>query len=151
MKDNLEKWKEIKGYEGLYMVSDLGNIFGIKYGRVVKNNLNITKDGYKHLAVSLSKENVTKTFTVKKLVFNNFIGFSKRVIKNINGDALDCRLINLTDTMSVIRKDSIKVIDLKTNKTYESASILAKELNTKSSVLLYRIRNNSDYARYKLI
>jgi len=146
-----ETWKDIKGYEGLYKVSTFGSVIGLKQGNILKNNINITKDGYKNLFVNLSKNGVTKTFSVKKLVFNTFIGINKRVIKNINGNEKDCRLVNLSDTNIVDRKESIKIIDSNSGVTYESASLLAKELNTTSSVLLYRIRNNKDYSRYKII
>lgn len=68
-----ERWKAIKDYEGLYEVSNKGNIRRIckKYseGRPVK--LQTDKDGYKR--VCLCKDNKRKTWIVHRLVADAFI------------------------------------------------------------------------------
>ena len=33
----MEEWRDIAGYEGLYQVSDLGRVKGIKSSRVLRN------------------------------------------------------------------------------------------------------------------
>ena len=63
-----EVWKDVKGYEGLYVVSSLGRVRGIKRGGVLGNS--ITR-GYK--IVTLSKNGVPKTFTVHRVVATAFI------------------------------------------------------------------------------
>ena len=40
-----EIWKDLKGYEGRYQVSNNGNVYGIYRGRILKPK--IDKDGYK--------------------------------------------------------------------------------------------------------
>lgn len=77
----MEIWKDIKGYEGLYQVSNLGNVRSVKrncnqrYGlREVKERIlktGKTKKGY--LIVVLSKEQTTKSHAVHTLVANAFI------------------------------------------------------------------------------
>lgn len=62
-----ELWKEIKGYEGLYWVSNLGRIKSIRTIRKTFPN----KKGY--LIVVLSKNNQLRSFAVHKLVANAFI------------------------------------------------------------------------------
>lgn len=85
----MEIWKPIKNYEGLYEVSNLGNIRSIsnRWGtrqtfRELKQQL--TNKGYKR--VSLSKENKHKTFLVHRLVFEAFNG---RIGKNYEINHID--------------------------------------------------------------
>lgn len=92
-----EIWKPIIDYEGLYEVSDLGNIRNIKNGRnrslkIVRKN----RSGYYY--VVLSKSNKAKTFYVHRLVALSFLentineGF---VVDHINNIKTDNRLVNL--------------------------------------------------------
>lgn len=67
-------WKPVVGYEGLYEVSNTGliksiNFYKYKSPRIMK--LGKRKDGY--LSVGLSKNNVTKTKTVHRIVAEAFI------------------------------------------------------------------------------
>lgn len=63
----MEVWRDVKGYEGLYQVSD--------WGRVRRGNkllhLNTNTYGYKH--ITLCKNNVPKTALVHTLVADAFI------------------------------------------------------------------------------
>lgn len=68
----MEKWKDIKGYEGLYQVSNLGRV-----KRLFKNNKSnilkgkIDKDGYNE--VILSQHQTKKFCRVHRLVAEAFI------------------------------------------------------------------------------
>ena len=73
-----EYWKDVKGYEGLYQVSNLGNINGLN--RVLKNNhvwkeriLKPCKGSNRYLHVRLYKNGKVKTITVHRLVAEAFI------------------------------------------------------------------------------
>lgn len=63
-----ENWKDIGGYEGLYRVSDLGRVAGIKSGKTLKPREN---RGY--LKVVLSKDGRMKNFFVHRLVAKAFV------------------------------------------------------------------------------
>lgn len=63
----VEIWKDIRGYEGLYQVSNLGRVR--RGGKLL--HLNTNTYGYKHL--TLSKNNVQKTVVIHKLVADAFI------------------------------------------------------------------------------
>lgn len=108
MNNEVEIWKDIPGYEGLYKCSNLGNVksldrivlhraFYAKFkSKILKQN--IGTDGY--YAVSLSKEGIIKTMKVHKLVAITFLnhvpnGFKTLVIDHINLNKIDNRLINL--------------------------------------------------------
>ena len=73
-----EIWKNIKGYEGLYQVSNLGRVkslerkdnLGRKVNEKILKNRNATH-GY--IAVILSKDSNKKTYRVHRLVAEAFI------------------------------------------------------------------------------
>lgn len=64
-----EEWKDVVGYEGLYKVSNLGNVKNCLSGRILK--LCNDKDGYKIL--NLYKNGVRKTYRVHRLVSKAFL------------------------------------------------------------------------------
>lgn len=61
-------WKEIKGYEGLYLISSDGDIVGLKRGL---QHPAVTDDGY--LRTALCKNGLMKSFYVHQLVALNFL------------------------------------------------------------------------------
>lgn len=64
-----EIWKDIKGYEGYYEVSNLGRVRRIGKTNCLKSA--ITKDGYKQVALSVN--NILKSYAVHRLVALAFI------------------------------------------------------------------------------
>lgn len=69
-----EVWKDIPGYEGLYQVSDHGNVRSLNWrNRGFVRNLYLKKHnrGYRH--VELRKAGKVKAFTVHRLVATAFI------------------------------------------------------------------------------
>ena len=75
--ENIEIWKPIKDYEGIYEVSNLGNVRSFKNGKwgltgkykILKSAK--SKKGY--LTVSLCKNRKPKTFTIHQLVAMSFL------------------------------------------------------------------------------
>lgn len=69
----IEIWKDILGYEGLYQVSNLGNVRSLNYRRSGKTKLlkQGTDNGYKR--VELSKNGKKKKYWVHRLVAIAFI------------------------------------------------------------------------------
>ena len=70
----MEKWIDIKGYEGLYQISDQGNVKRLagspkcKVDRILKKS--ISSNGY--LSVILYKDGKSKTYRIHRLVLENF-------------------------------------------------------------------------------
>jgi len=71
-KKHMEQWKDIKDYEGLYQVSNLGNVKSLKWGKERLIKLIITPRGY--YQVNLLKNGKSKTFLIHRLVYQTFIG-----------------------------------------------------------------------------
>lgn len=74
----MEAWKDVDGYEGIYQVSDCGNVRSIDRrgidGRIIcgrKISFSIRKDGY--CIVGLYKNRKRKMFYVHRLVCNAFV------------------------------------------------------------------------------
>lgn len=74
-----EEWRDIKGYEGLYQVSNLGRVKSLRDKNNKKRELilkpKIMRNGY--LKVDLCKNGKQKTFTVHRLVATVFISNPK--------------------------------------------------------------------------
>lgn len=65
-----ERWLPIQGYEGLYEVSNWGNVKSLKKENILKPMF--TTNGYKQ--VFLSKNGKQKWFRIHRLVLINFLG-----------------------------------------------------------------------------
>lgn len=89
--------KDIQGYEGLYYVTDTGEIWRRSknklYCRKLKNHLK--KTGY--LYVTLCKDGIKKYFRVHRIVATAFLKMNsgKNQVNHINGIKADNRVKNL--------------------------------------------------------
>ena len=71
MINNKEVWRDIQGYEGLYEVSNFGNVRSLKYGKI--KYLKPADDGNGYYFVNLSKNGIVKNFKIHRLVATAFI------------------------------------------------------------------------------
>lgn len=102
-----EIWKPIKGYEGLYEVSNLGNIKSVKRKaknrgkgkriireRILKPSMDRPNGYYQ---IKLSKNGKLKTFKIHKLVIEHFLNKISKglVVNHIDGNKLNNNINNL--------------------------------------------------------
>lgn len=88
-----EIWKPVQGYEDSYLVSNLGNIRGLKRNKILK----VRKSTRGYGQVNLSKRSVMKTHRVHQLVATHFLPNPLNLpeINHLNEDKLDNRVENL--------------------------------------------------------
>lgn len=93
-----ELWKDVKGFEGLYQVSNLGNVKRLISQRVFAERLiGRTIDRYGYVKRVLSKDGKNNHFTEHRLVAIAFIDNpdNKATVNHINGIKTDNRVENL--------------------------------------------------------
>lgn len=102
-----EIWKDIKDYEGIYQISNLGRVK--RLGWIKKDKLNrrtyytdcimkghIGKDGYKRVVLT-NNNSKKKSFLVHRLVGTTFLNnrMNKPEVNHIDGDKLNNNMKNL--------------------------------------------------------
>lgn len=100
-----EIWRDIVGYEGLYQVSNLGNVKLLKRTfspnggtRVIENKIMknyINRDGY--IKVQLTNNGKQKTISIHRLVAQSFVKneFEYNEVNHIDGDKSNNNIENL--------------------------------------------------------
>jgi len=127
-----EKWIPVRGYEGLYEVSDLGRIRSVNrtvngaYPYMRKGAMlhpSTKKNGYQH--VLLYRNGNRKDVLVHRVVMESFVGPSDLQVNHINEDKSDNRLTNLeymtaSENTRYSKARPIEQFDLVTGKTIKT-------------------------------
>ena len=146
-----EIWKDIKGYEEMYQISNLGNVKSLtrntknKYKQEHFLKLFISKNGYKR--VELRKYKKGKKYCVHRLVALAFIPnpLNKPQVNHINGIKTDNRVENLEwATNSENIKHAIKTGLI----THESILIKSKLGCKKLEKPIIQLKNGIEIARF---
>lgn len=89
----MPEWLPVVGYEGLYEVSDQGQVRSVLRGRLM--TATATSQGY--LQVTLSKGGKSARLKVHQLVMGAFVGPQEagRQVRHLNGNPAESRLSNL--------------------------------------------------------
>ena len=155
--DTKEIWKDIKGYEGLYQVSNLGRFKSLPRtttkGGILKIYINSrNKYGY----VCLCKENIKKSLRTHRIVLETFSpvkDMDQLQVNHINGIKTDNRLINLewvtqSENMKHAFDNGLQtvtwnrpVIRLKDNKIYDSLTECAIDNGGSRAYQITRVCN----------
>lgn len=94
----MEIWKDIEGYEGLYQVSNEGNVRSLNYRNTgVVKNLTPKNHNRGYLHVVLTKDKSNKSFLMHRLVASAFIPRSDKdmTINHIDENRLNNEVENL--------------------------------------------------------
>ena len=134
-----EVWKDVKGYEGLYRVSNFGRIWSCRFGREISPAK--STDGYYQIRFYVNKSK--KLFSVHRLVAMHFIPNpeNKAQVNHKDGNVENNRVDNLewaTQSENLrhaalsLRKPlggryAIRVRCVETNSVYQSIGEAARE------------------------
>ena len=148
-----EIWKDVINFEGIYKVSNLGNvkrIFGtIGVNLKYKHNYNLKPldNGFGYFRIKLSKNGVSKRYMLHRIIAEAFLlnPNKLRVVNHINENKKDNRLINLEwcthsenslkyNELNPIRKNTIKkskgyVLDKRTGIFYSRIGVNGKNIH----------------------
>lgn len=97
----MEHWKEIEGYEGLYQVSDLGNVKSLNYNHTGKEELlKPANDGRGYLFVHLCKDGKRRRKHIHRLAADAFIPNPNKyeVVHHIDHNPSNNIVVNLVWT-----------------------------------------------------
>ena len=92
------EWRDIEGYEGIYQVSNLGQVRSLNYRRMDKVKiLKLIKDKENYLLTHLSNNGERKTYKVHRLVAKTFIPNpnSKPQVDHIDTNSSNNKVFNL--------------------------------------------------------
>ena len=108
MIQNLEEWKDILDYEGLYQVSNLGRVKGLKRTILRSNGIvysakekiiTVCKSTNNYSIVILNKNGISKTKQLHQLVASTFLKYTpcpiSAVVNHIDHDRTNNLLSNL--------------------------------------------------------
>ena len=136
-----EIWNPIKGFEGLYEVSNLGRVRSLQRTIIQKNGIAITSKGrFKRIGinsvgypcVTLCKNGKSKQYSLHRILAKAFIPNpdNKPEVDHINTNRTDCRLENLRwVTHAENMRNPLSQQSIKSNsKTHEA---LRKSIKTK--------------------
>ena len=159
--DNInEIWKEVKGYEGLYWVSNLARLKN-RFGNIT-NGYSHNKLGYKKFR--LYKDGIKKDLFVHRVVALNFINNTdnKPIVNHIDSNPSNNIVTNLEwctqkENMTHASKNNrlnskgVKILDKKTGIIYDSIKLAAEANNILPNTLQYTIyrdkKNKSNFAK----
>lgn len=131
----IEVWKDVKNYEGLYQVSNLGRIRTLRVYRIAENRhektirvlrLNTRRQGYK--TITLSKGDSRKTFLVHRLVAQSFIENknNKPEVNHKDADKSNNRVSNLEWVTA--KENSLHATRLKIKSTENAVSTIKRRV-----------------------
>lgn len=92
------EWRDIEGYEGIYQVSNLGQVRSLNYRRMGKAKiLKLIKDKENYLLTHLYNNSERKTYKVHRLVAKAFIpnSNSKPQVDHIDTNSSNNKVFNL--------------------------------------------------------
>lgn len=158
---NREVWKDIKGYEKLYQVSNLGNIKTLDYNHTKKEHLLkpiLQQDGY--YAVNLMKDGKRKRERINRLVAEHYIDNPKNLpsVNHIDGNKLNNKVSNLEwctykyNTQHALKTGLIKTIPVfcynlnnAKSKIFKSLKYASQYLNISEETIRYHISSGTQF------
>ena len=160
--NNKEIWKDIKNYEGLYQISNFGNVKSFKRK---EKELRKCKNARGYLVVSLCSNRIAKKFYVHRLVAQTFLDNPKNYcqVNHIDGNKKNNAVNNLEwvnsqenmkhayeNKLTKGRRKKVYQYDLNGNliNIYESRTKASKETNIPEPIISMCIHNKRHHKKW---
>ena len=164
---------DIKGYEGLYKISNKGDVISLSkirgFLKLKERIITPTVKANKYLDIKLVKDGISKHFYIHRLVAEHFIpnpdnlpqvnhkdkNPSNNSVDNLEwcNNSYNVRYSNIPNKLKELRGDKLKITNIETeeiiiaNSKREAANII----NGTDVGIIYAIKNNSIYKhKYKI-
>lgn len=139
MKEQI-RWKPVKGFEGLYEISDLGDVRRVGKSCLMKKYNN----GAGVIRVGLSKDGVEKKYCVKNLMTMSFLDIDIKdlAVVHIDGDQSNNAISNLMVRGRFSGDYYKEVIDIESGRVYDTLKHAAKSYGIPYSTARQRIAKN---------
>lgn len=167
----MEEWRDIEGYEGLYQVSNLGNVRSLMMwnGHIYKKRiksylLSKTKTTTGYWKVELSKNNKKKSHKVHRLVATAFIENSKnkKIINHKDFNPLNNCVDNLewvtqkenidysskNHKLGKVKNEQLKTDIINYYKKGNSSSKVCNKFNI-TKIILYKLLNDNNITKHR--
>lgn len=143
--NDMESWKDIPEYEGLYQASSEGRVRSLNKhgadGRFIKGGVmspSISGNGY--LSIGLRKQGKRRFYSVHRLIAESFIGPSELQVDHKDGDRLNNKVENLQYLTPRANVSKSRLGMKKTSKyigvrKYRNKWVAAIEVNGKKEIL----------------
>lgn len=149
---DIEYWRDIDGLDGLYQVSNMGNVRSTNYHNTGRpQNLVPAKSANGYVGVMLFKSGKPKRYSVHRLVATAFV--EKDIVgdevNHKNGDKRDNRSQNLewctrrentAHAISVLHRRVRPVICIETGEYFHSVSMAGEAKNVDPSSIVKNIK-----------
>ena len=144
-------WRAVKGYEGLYAVSNTGQVKSLfRYKKILKPN--VMKRGY--CTVELFKDGQSKRLLIHRLVAEAFIPNPDNLsqVNHIDENPMNNSADNLewcTAKYNMNYGDGAKTRHLKIDYTTEKRKQIARENGRKRGKPIYQMKNGEIINKYE--
>jgi len=162
----IEIWKDIKGYEGLYKISNCGRVKSLRRNIIMK----IALDNYNYYHINFQVNNISETIKIHRLVALNFIPNpdNKPQVNHIDGNKKNNHVSNLewcTNQENSIHAHKIGLVKNKNNnhlkkpiritkgnfsKTFDSMVDCSIYLNVSNKTISNNIKRNCKSKGYTI-
>lgn len=143
-----EQWRDVKGYENLYEISNQGRLKSLKYNKIMSPAL--IWDGKNQIpryTVNLRRNGKCKCYCLSKVVAEAWVDNpeNKPRVYFKDGKCLNCKADNLYwDISSKSGTRGVGILDTKTKQRYKSITQLAKELGVPYRTLWQSITDGTN-------
>ncbi|WP_162860308.1 NUMOD4 domain-containing protein [Megasphaera stantonii] len=133
----VEEWRDIKGYQGKYQISNTGKVRSLNYHREGRIKELIPKDCRGYLQIGLTKKGKKRFYAIHRLVADSFIGNGDG--KQVNHKDLN-KKNNNTENLEYVtaRENTIHAIQ---NGRFDSSSQQLHEANEKRKIGVLAVKN----------